>query len=82
MQPGSDEILWIIGVDELFEVTRRPYVVRNPQAGAAVSLEVPWREGNATRSARRSELLTVFHQPSFFLSWSFFVAQDGVATWR
>jgi hypothetical protein len=39
-----------------FETDRAPYAVRNPQGGA-VQIEVPWRDGNSTRSAHRSELL-------------------------
>lgn len=56
-----------VAVDEsiivalVFETDRAPFVVKNPEfgkpAGGPVSLEVPWREGTATRSARRSELL-------------------------
>jgi len=40
----------------LFETDRAPYVVKNPQGGT-VQFEVPWRDGNATRSAHRSEVL-------------------------
>ncbi len=44
----------------LFDTRQPPYVVRNPAYGKqaeVVSLEVPWREGTHTRTARRSELL-------------------------
>ena len=45
----------------LFDVSRRPFVVRNPAAGTPgggpVSLEVPWREGTRIESARRDQLL-------------------------
>ncbi len=55
----------------LFDTTRFPYVVKNPAygtpEGGRVQYEVPWREGNATRTARRDnliELLTpVQHRP-------------------
>jgi len=47
----------------LFETERAPFVVKNPSfgktAGGAVSLEVPWREGTAVRSAHRSDLIQV-----------------------
>lgn len=47
----------------LFETDRAPYVVKNPafglEAGTPVSLEVPWREGTATRTATRKDLLTI-----------------------
>ncbi len=39
-----------------FDTDRAPFVVKNP-AGGQVSLEVPWRDSNSTRSAGRSELL-------------------------
>lgn len=39
-----------------FETTRAPYLVTTNGHGG-VEREVPWREGNSTRSARRSELL-------------------------
>lgn len=35
-----------------------PYVVKNPNGGQ-FSLEVPWRENNSTRSARRENLLRI-----------------------
>jgi len=40
----------------LFETTRAPYVVKNPDGGT-VQLEVPWRDGTSVRSARRSDLI-------------------------
>jgi hypothetical protein len=40
----------------LFQTDRVPYVVKNPQEGVT-QFEVPWRDGNSTRSAHRSELL-------------------------
>jgi hypothetical protein len=47
----------------LFEVSRRPFVVKNAvfgqKGGGAVSLEVPWRRGTAVHTARRDELLRV-----------------------
>jgi hypothetical protein len=46
-----------------FETDQSPYVVRNPvfgkPNGGPVQLEVPWREGNSTRSATRADLLKV-----------------------
>jgi hypothetical protein len=45
----------------LFDASRRPYVVKNPVYGSAgggpVSLEVPWRDGTAIRSAKREDLI-------------------------
>jgi hypothetical protein len=44
-----------------FETVRAPFLVKNPDQGKvkgdAVTWEVPWREGNATRTATRSDLL-------------------------
>jgi hypothetical protein len=44
-----------------FDTERRPFLVKNPvhgqQGGGPVEFEVPWREGNRTRTARRSELI-------------------------
>jgi hypothetical protein len=39
-----------------FQTDRAPYVLRNPKGGSP-ELEVPWREGSRTRSAKRHELL-------------------------
>jgi len=39
-----------------FETDRAPYVVKNLKGGQ-ITFEVPWREGNSTRSAKRAELL-------------------------
>src|SRR5712692_8116422 len=44
----------------LFDTSRAPFVVKNPshgQAGHPAQLEVPWREGTLTRSARRQDLI-------------------------
>jgi hypothetical protein len=45
----------------LFDTNRAPFLVKNPifgkPNGGSVSLEVPWREGTATRSATRSDLI-------------------------
>ncbi len=45
----------------LFDVSRRPYVVKNAaygsSSGGSVEREVPWREGTAVRSARREDLV-------------------------
>jgi hypothetical protein len=44
-----------------FDTSRVPYVVRNPAfgkpEGGPAKFEVPWREGNSTRSATRSDLV-------------------------
>ncbi len=40
----------------LFDTTRGPYLVKNPQPGQ-IQFEVPWREGNRTQTARRRDLL-------------------------
>jgi hypothetical protein len=56
--PYKDKVV----VALLFETDRAPFLVKNPsfgQKGVAVSLEVPWREGTDTRTADRSELLTL-----------------------
>jgi hypothetical protein len=57
----------------LFETDRAPFAVRIPEHGSAngpaASLEVPWRDGTRTRSAKRSDLLRVLvplqKSPSF-----------------
>ena len=41
-----------------FETGRAPYVVKNP-AGGKIQREVPWREGTALRTAKRSDLIRV-----------------------
>jgi len=40
----------------LFETDRAPYVIKN-EAGGQIAREVPWRKGNSTDSARRSDLI-------------------------
>jgi len=40
----------------LFDTTRAPFVVKNPDGGT-IQWEVPWREGTGVRSARRSDLI-------------------------
>jgi len=42
----------------LFDTSRFPFVVKNPNGGA-VQYEVPWREGTAIRSARREDLIEI-----------------------
>jgi hypothetical protein len=42
----------------LFETDRAPYVVKNSEGGQ-VEREVPWRDGTATHSARRSNLVQI-----------------------
>jgi hypothetical protein len=46
----------------MFDTSRAPFVVKNPYFGKAkgeVELEVPWREGTSTRSARREDLIRI-----------------------
>lgn len=49
-----------------FDTTRAPFLVRNAAQGTvkgdAVSWEIPWREGNSTRTATRSEVLLILSQ--------------------
>ena len=41
-----------------FHTDRAPYLVKNPcQPRGPVEFEVPWREGNSTRTARRADML-------------------------
>lgn len=44
-----------------FETDRAPFVVKNPMFGTinggSIQMEVPWREGNSTRTARRADLI-------------------------
>lgn len=51
----------------LIDTERAPFVVKN-SAGGHIDHEVPWREGTATRSARRSDLVRllapVVHLPA------------------
>jgi len=42
----------------LFETDRVPYVIKNV-AGGQITREVPWRKGNSTDSARRSDLIKI-----------------------
>ncbi|MDX1388293.1 MAG: hypothetical protein R3344_03840 [Acidobacteriota bacterium] len=44
----------------LFDVTRRPYLVRNPEGGR-IQFEVPWREGVSTRTAKREDLVGLLY---------------------
>jgi len=48
----------------LFDTGRAPFVTKNPSRGkpgcGPVSLEVPWREATAVRSARREDLIRLF----------------------
>lgn len=41
-----------------FDTDRAPYLVSNPQGGQ-IQREVPWRDGNTTRTAKREELLVM-----------------------
>lgn len=43
----------------VFETERAPFVIRIPATWGPVTNEVPWREANSTRSARRSDLIKI-----------------------
>lgn len=45
----------------LFETERSPFVIRIPDSSGIVTHEVPWREANSTRSARRSDLIKLLY---------------------
>ncbi len=45
----------------LFETDRAPFVIRSPDSNGIVTHEVPWREANSTRSARRSDLIKLLY---------------------
>lgn len=45
----------------LFETDRSPFVIRIPDSGGIITHEVPWREANSTRSARRSDLIKLLY---------------------
>ncbi|GAB4269319.1 MAG: hypothetical protein Kow0029_05310 [Candidatus Rifleibacteriota bacterium] len=45
----------------LFETERAPFVIRIPDSQGLVTHEVPWREANSTRSARRSDLIKMLY---------------------
>lgn len=45
----------------LFETERSPFVIRIPNSTGIVTHEVPWREANSTRSARRSDLIKLLY---------------------
>ena len=55
----------------VFETERSPFVIRIPATWGPVTNEVPWREANSTRSARRSDLIKILYpiqkQPSIEL---------------
>lgn len=52
----------LIGLN--FITDKAPYLVKNPQAGP-VDREVPWREGNDTRSAYRDDLIRILIPRSY-----------------
>jgi hypothetical protein len=69
----------------LFDTDRAPFVIKNSDhgkvAGVRAELEVPWREGRMTRSARRTDLLRLLvpqaHQPQIELrAASLYVMQE------
>ncbi len=76
LAPGLEHINVPVGektiVALLFSTDRAPFVVSNPafntQGGGSVQLEVPWREGTSTRSARRSDLLRIL-VPKMYLPY-------------
>ncbi|MBU1108983.1 MAG: ATP-binding protein [Candidatus Riflebacteria bacterium] len=45
----------------IFETERSPFVIRIPDSTGIVTHEVPWREANSTRSARRSDLIKLLY---------------------
>lgn len=45
----------------LFETERAPFVIRIPDSTGILTHEVPWREANSTRSARRSDLIKLLY---------------------
>lgn len=45
----------------VFETERSPFVIRIPDSNGIVTHEVPWREANSTRSARRSDLIKLLY---------------------
>jgi hypothetical protein len=47
----------------VWETDRAPYLVKNPKGGP-ISLEVPWRDGCSTRTAKRTNLLTILYPVS------------------
>lgn len=40
-----------------FRTLEIPYLVNNPNGGQVISREIPWREGNSTRTAKRDDVL-------------------------
>lgn len=52
-----------------FDASRAPYLVTT--AGGVVDREVPWREGNSTRSAHRHELVQVLARSAIYPSIEF-----------
>jgi hypothetical protein len=77
----------------LFDTSRAPFVVTVP-GGGAVDREVPWREGNQTRSAKREDLIRVLVPVQILpdvemLQGALFLFENdgrrstaGIATWR
>jgi hypothetical protein len=45
----------------VFETERSPFVIRIPDSTGFITHEVPWREANSTRSARRSDLIKLLY---------------------
>ncbi|KAF1081351.1 MAG: hypothetical protein GQF41_2157 [Candidatus Rifleibacterium amylolyticum] len=45
----------------VFETERSPFVIRIPDSTGIITHEVPWREANSTRSARRSDLIKLLY---------------------
>lgn len=64
----------------LIDTSRAPYVTKNPVGGGPVGLEVPWREGNSTRSARREDLIRILVPATKIPQLDFLSAR--AASWR
>ena len=47
-----------------FNTKRSPYLVTAEKGGSAIDREVPWRQGTRTRTAKRSELLSLLVEAS------------------
>jgi len=71
----------------LFDTTRFPYVVKNPEGGQ-IQFEVPWREGTAIRTATREDLVRLVsplqRMPSFEVLHGNLSARfaEGMLEWR
>jgi len=76
----------------LFDTSRTPYVIKNPNHGSPnsgpIEFEVPWREGNSTRSANHTNLikllipLTVLPDIEILNSNLSLYPEDGEDLWK